>query len=171
MANIKEPVAESMLDWDNATTLPWSEVLRYVKQGTQWLATVRPDGRPHVVPVGIGWVDGKPYFTTGQGTRKEKNVKENAHCVVTNSSQGFDIVVEGTATHVTDMDTLERVAAYYSSPENGWPAVAKDGALDAPYSAPTTGPAPYEVYEITPTVAFALGNTEETVNQATRYRF
>lgn len=43
--------------------------------------------------------------------------------------------------------------------------------FDAPFSAPTTGPAPYTVYEVTSTVAFAHGTTEATVSKCTRYRF
>ena len=39
------------------------------------------------------------------------------------------------------------------------------------YSAPTTGPAPYEVYEVTPSRAFAFGTGEAEVFSATRYRF
>jgi hypothetical protein len=37
---------------------------------TQWLATVRPDGRPHVMPVWAIWVDDAFYFVTGTTTRK-----------------------------------------------------------------------------------------------------
>ena len=44
-------------------------------------------------------------------------------------------------------------------------------AFDAPFSAPTTGAAPYTVYRVAPTVAFAFGTSEDTVARATRYRF
>jgi hypothetical protein len=70
---------------------------------------------------------------------------------------------------VSDEAKLQRVADAYVA--EGWPASVRDGALDAPYSAPTTGPAPYDVYEVTPTVAFAFGADEETANHPTRYRF
>jgi hypothetical protein len=36
---------------------------------THWLATVRPDGRPHVMPVWAIWVDDAFYFVTGTTTR------------------------------------------------------------------------------------------------------
>ena len=168
----KEPVAERMLNTADATVTPWAEVReRLVEGGTYWLATVRSDGRPHVVPVGAVWLDDALYFTTGQGTRKEKNLAHNSHCVLTLSSRGFDLVVEGEAARIRDEAKLQRLADIYSSPANGWPATVRDGALDAPYSAPTTGPAPYDVYEVIPTVVFALGTLEETVNRCTRYRF
>jgi hypothetical protein len=78
-------------------------------------------------------------------------------------------VFEGEAARVSDVEKLERVARAYA--DQGWPAYVHDGVLDAPYSAPTTGPAPYDVYEVTPTVAFAFGTGEENVNASTRYRF
>src|SRR5438445_9445901 len=37
---------------------------------TAWLATVNPDGRPHVMPVGTLYVDDTFYFTAGPKTRK-----------------------------------------------------------------------------------------------------
>jgi hypothetical protein len=38
-------------------------------------------------------------------------------------------------------------------------------------TAPTTGPAPYDVYEVTPRKVLAFGTGEENVNGSTRYRF
>ena len=38
--------------------------------GRFWIATTRPDGRPHVMAVGIVWDDGKFYLSTGAGTQK-----------------------------------------------------------------------------------------------------
>jgi len=172
--NQKEPVAEQMLNTDDATAIPWADVregLTISNAGTYWLATVRPDGRPHVVPVGAVWLDNSLYFTTGQGTQKEKNIQHNPHCVITLASGGFDLVFEGEAAKVKDEEKLQRLADIYSSPENGWPVTVRDGLFDAPFSAPTTGPAPYEVYEVTLAVAFAFGTTEETATHPTRYRF
>ena len=173
MANNDEhPRAEKMLPTQEAGITPWDVVDRLLTDGgTYWLATVRADGRPHLVPIGAVWMDGALYFTTGQGTRKEANIKHNSHCALSLSSRGYDLVVEGTAAHLEDEGKLQRLARIYSSPPNNWPATVRDGAFDAPFSAPTTGPAPYEVYEVTPVVAFALGTEEETVNLCTRYRF
>jgi nitroimidazol reductase NimA-like FMN-containing flavoprotein (pyridoxamine 5'-phosphate oxidase superfamily) len=166
----KEPVAEQMLSTEEAGVTPWPEVYeRLSDETTHWLATVHPDGRPHVVPVGAVWLDGAVYFTTGQGTRKGKNLEQNPHCVITFGSRGYDLVIEGEAAKLHDEDKLQRLAEVYRA--NGWPATVPDGAFDVPFSAPTTGPAPYDVYEMTPTIAFALGTTEETVNLCTRYRF
>ncbi len=166
----KDPVAEAMHSVVEITAKPWPEVAELLAaEGCHWLATVRPDGLPHVVPVGATWMDGAFYFTTGQGTRKEKNIGSNPHCVITVSASGFDLVVEGEAAKLSDPAKLERLAEVYRT--HNWPVTVRGGAFDAPFSAPTTGPAPYEVYEVTPTTVFALGTNEETVKQCTRYRF
>ncbi|HUP26819.1 MAG TPA: pyridoxamine 5'-phosphate oxidase family protein [Chloroflexia bacterium] len=168
----KDPVAERMLSGGEATAIPWSEVLeRFLEEGsTYWLATVRPDGRPHVVPFGPALSDGAFYFTTGQGTRKGHNLAGNPNCVITFAVRGLDVAIEGTAARVTDKETLERVAEVYRT-VNGWPATVQGEGFDAPFSAPTTGPAPYDVYEVTPTIAYAFGTEEGNVYRSTRYRF
>jgi hypothetical protein len=167
----KEPTVEPMISSEDASTLPWAEAReRLDGNGTHWLATVRPDARPHLVPVGVVWMAGALYFTTGQGTRKEKNVAHNAHCAIAISAPGFDMVVEGTAARLQDEAQLQQLAEVYRS--KGWPVTGvRDGTFEAPFSAPTTGPAPYTVYEVTLNTVFALGTTDETVNQCTRYRF
>src|SRR3954470_3700676 len=85
---------------------------------THWLATVRPDGRPHVMPVGMAYDDGAFYFTSGAGTQKSQNVAHNPHCVLSLATPGMDIVVEGEAAKVTDEAKLRRMAAVFGA--NGW---------------------------------------------------
>jgi len=97
--------------------IPWSRALRQLEaqaheEGrgrTCWLATVDPDGSPHVAAVGALWVDGQFYFTSGPRTRKSRNLVANAKCSVSVSLDDIDVVIEGTARKVTDMPTLERV--------------------------------------------------------------
>ena len=57
-----EPVAEQMQFPEGYGTpsklLAWTAVRRRLEEAEQyWLATTRPDGRPHVVPVDGVWVD------------------------------------------------------------------------------------------------------------------
>jgi hypothetical protein len=133
---------------------------------THWLATVRPDGRPHVTAVGAAWSDGTFYFTSGDGTRKSKNLAANEHCVLTTAAQGIDLVLEGTAHKVTDVATLERLAEVFAS--GGWAPEARDGAFYHEYSAPSAGPPPWYLYEFDPETVFGVA-TEEPYG-ATRWR-
>ena len=62
---------------------------------------------------------------------------------------GLDLAFEGTATRVIDEPTLQRLAELYVA--QGWPVTVKDGAFTAPYSAPSAGPPPWDLYAFTPT--------------------
>ena len=67
---LTELPAERNLDGYGAPLIPWTRVRERLDRGltqapgtggpdrhTAWLATVRPDGRPHVMPPGILWVE------------------------------------------------------------------------------------------------------------------
>ena len=123
-----------------------------------FLATVRPDGRPHVAGMGALWVDGRFYFVSGAGTRKSRNLAGRPDCVISVNLPGLDLVVEGTAPKVTDEPTLHRLAQRFDA--QGWPATAEDGAIIAPYSAPSAGPPPWDLYEFTPRTAFGVASAE-----------
>ncbi len=105
--------------------------------------------------------------TSGRPTRKSRNLTENAACVIAVKLPDIDLVVEGFATKVTDRSTLERLAERYNA--EGWPAVVEDGAFTAPYSAPSAGRAPWDLYEFVPTTAFGVATAEP--HGATRWRF
>jgi hypothetical protein len=93
--------------------LPWSFVEERMAAASEyWVATVHPDGRPHLTPVWGLWVDGVFYFGSGPGTRKARNLAENPNVAV--HPEGDDVVIlEGVAEVVTDPDPAlsERVYA------------------------------------------------------------
>ena len=159
------------LDIYGSEPIPWDRALEQLESGdtngSYWLATTRPDGRPHIAGVGAMWVDGKFYFTSGAGTRKSRNLAENPNCALSVSLVGLDLIVEGTATKVSDPAVLARLAERYKS--GGWPAEVSDGALTAVYSAPSAGPPPWDLYVVTPITAVGVATAEP--NGATRWRF
>ena len=104
------------------------------------------------------WVDGMFYFASGVKTRKSRNLADNADCVISVRLPDLDLVVEGTAAKVTDEPTLERVAVLFNA--GGWPATVENGAFTAPYSAPSAGPPPWDLYEFRPTTAFGVATAE-----------
>jgi hypothetical protein len=145
---------------------------------TYWLATVRPDGRPHVMPVIGIWADDAFYFLSGEGTRKGRNLVLDGRCVIAGSSRvlpSIDIVIEGDARRVRDEPTLRRVVDVFTTTLH-WPQLElRDGAVDGP-NAPTAGPPPYTVFEVVPTTAFGLpgvAGMDKTPDRATptRWRF
>jgi hypothetical protein len=166
-------VDQTNLDIYGHPPIPWSRAEQQLEASVGsmethfFLATVRPDGRPHVAGVGALWVDGKFYIVSGPRTRKSRNLAERADCVISVNLPDLDLVVEGTAAKVTDEPTLQRLAKLYDA--QGWPVTAKDGAFTAPYSAPSAGPPPWLLYAFTPRTAFGVATAEP--HGATRWDF
>jgi hypothetical protein len=166
----REPLASQTLDPGSTAPTPWPEARKLLAEAdSYWLATVHPEGRPHVRPVLAVWVDGAVHIATGPATRKGNNLALDQRCVITTSSAGFDLVVEGTAIKVKDEARLQRVAETYQV-KYGWPVEVRNGAFYGE-GAPTAGPPPYEVYQIALTMAFAFGTDEGTQRRSTRWRF
>jgi hypothetical protein len=175
----REPVAELIehsWSWDDPETVrpddktpaPWSQALGSLESaGTFWLATTRPDGRPHVVPLLAVVVDGMLHFCANDRSRKATNLAADRRCNVTTSGASFDLVVEGDAIPVTDEVIVRRVADAYAA-KYGWRPDVRDGALWAD-GAPTAGPPPYRVYQVSPSKAFGFPTDETSV--PTRWRF
>jgi PPOX class probable F420-dependent enzyme len=94
--------------------IPWAAIdLRLRSQRSIWLATTRPDGRAHAVPVWYIWDGAALYFVTGRRTQKGKNLARQPWVVV-HAGDGDDaIILEGSTEIVTDAGELERVDAAY----------------------------------------------------------
>ena len=166
----------------NLPLLDWSPIEARLAEGlsqapgtggpdrhTCWLATINPDGSPHVTGVGALWAEGCFWFETGRQSRKGRNLALDPRCTLSMAAQEFDLVVEGEATLVTDSATVAGMAARWAAV--GWPVRADETgqALTADYSAPSAGPPPWHVYRLTPRVATALGTVGP--GGATRWRF
>jgi hypothetical protein len=53
-----------------------------VDERNVWLATVRPDGRPHLAPVWFVLVDGHVWVGTGAGSVKVRNLRANPRATI-----------------------------------------------------------------------------------------
>jgi nitroimidazol reductase NimA-like FMN-containing flavoprotein (pyridoxamine 5'-phosphate oxidase superfamily) len=158
-------------DTPPTTPMPWSEARRRLAEAdTYWMATTAAGGRPHVRPVLGVWVGESLHTTSSPAARKAHNLAGNNRCSFSLSVDAVDLVLEGAAAKVVDPEHLQRVADAYRA-KYGWPPTVRDGAFDGPYGAPTAGPPPYEVYEITPTVVYGFGTDEEHAPRSTRWQF
>jgi PPOX class probable F420-dependent enzyme len=135
---------------------------------TCWLATVNPDGSPHVTGVGAIWADGAFWFETGRTSRKGRNLARDPRCSLSLATDEFDLVIEGEARLIMDPDTVAARAAQWAE---DWPCrVDESGiALTADFSAPSAGPPPWHVYRVTARSAVGLRCVEP--GGATRWRF
>jgi nitroimidazol reductase NimA-like FMN-containing flavoprotein (pyridoxamine 5'-phosphate oxidase superfamily) len=78
-----------------------------------WIITVRPDGRPHAMPVWGLWWNNVFYFSTGSNTRKTKNLDKNSHCVVATEDAADAVILEGRAERVKDPSLIREFFPMY----------------------------------------------------------
>ncbi|MET3803251.1 hypothetical protein ABIB25_000235 [Nakamurella sp. UYEF19] len=76
--------------------LTWAEVeVELVAAHNYWLASVRPDGRPHVVPRWGVWLDGRFYYDGSPETRHVRNVSSNPAMTLNLESGTRTVILEG----------------------------------------------------------------------------
>jgi nitroimidazol reductase NimA-like FMN-containing flavoprotein (pyridoxamine 5'-phosphate oxidase superfamily) len=140
-----------------------------------WIATVRPDGRPHITPLLAVTLDGALHFCTGPDERKAKNLERNPSCILLKGSNaldhGLDVVVEGDARRVLDHGRLERLAAaYLEKYGDEWRFEVRDGGFaHAGGSVREEDVSLAHVYEVAP--ARALGFARGATYSQTRWTF
>jgi PPOX class probable F420-dependent enzyme len=127
-----------------------------------WLATVRPDGRPHLAPVWCLWHDNALYFSTDPSSRKGRNLAHNANCSVSTDGASATVTVEGIVSICDDFSVRQSVAEQYAA-KYEWVLTATETgvALEDGVSTP--------LYMIRPTTV--LGMTDEVTSRMTRWRF
>ena len=136
---------------------------------TCWLATINPDGSPHVTAVGALWADGTFWFVTGEHSRKGQNLSRDQRSTLSVALDDFDLAVEGEAHQVMEPEQVAAMAERWAAA--GWPARVDDSgvALTADFNAPSAGPPPWHIYRLTVGRATALAVAAP--GGATRWRF
>lgn len=153
--------------------MPWSRAAEAMGTGSLdadtacFLGTVGRDGRPHSAGVGVTIAEDGPYFTSGPGRAKARNVAAQPACVLSMRLPGLDLVLEGEAHRVTEAATIDRIVAAYR--DGGWPAERAGEAITAPYSAQSAGPGPWHLYRVD--VHTAIGVGLRPPHGASRWRF
>jgi nitroimidazol reductase NimA-like FMN-containing flavoprotein (pyridoxamine 5'-phosphate oxidase superfamily) len=126
---------------------------RLMQAPNYWLATVRPDGRPHVAPLWGVWVDRALYFDGSPATRWARNLAANPAAAV-NLESGYDaVILEGV---VEDVVTDEALAARILA------------AWEGKYGRLPPEPATRGMFRFRPRVARAWS---ESLADGTRWRF
>jgi hypothetical protein len=78
-------------------TIQWDEVRRLLEEApAYWLATTRPDGRPHVVPLDGIWVDDVWWYDGAPRTVHIRNVSARPRAVMHLADPMQAVIVEGT---------------------------------------------------------------------------
>jgi Pyridoxamine 5'-phosphate oxidase len=160
MTKEQAPERARSLGRDQSATTSWDLARQRLAnpedQRTCWLATTRPGGQPHLMPVIGFWIDGAMHVIAGEGTRKARNIAADGRCVIATTSTtlpSLDLIVEGQAEALTDEGEVQRVVDFLGG--KNWPLEAEGNKVSGPH-APTAGPPPYTIYRIVPTRVFGL---------------
>jgi nitroimidazol reductase NimA-like FMN-containing flavoprotein (pyridoxamine 5'-phosphate oxidase superfamily) len=101
---------------DDADLLPWSWAAERLERAINyWVASVRPDARPHSMPTWGVWMDNTFYFEGSPETRRMRNIAANPAVVVHLESGDEVVVVEGAAVAIPRPDaalSAQLVAAF-----------------------------------------------------------
>ena len=69
-----------------------------------WLATVRPTGTPHLVPIWFVWVNSRIYLCTAANSVKVRNLRQNPQVAIALEDGTKPIVIEGLAQPIEQAD-------------------------------------------------------------------
>ena len=139
---------------------PWSWALeRLEKSHNYWIATSRPDGRPHLMLVwGIWWQD-TFWFSTGPRARKAKNIAANSWCAIGTEKADEAVILEGAAEEIKDRSVWKTVCEKYDHKYGGnvLPMLESSGG---------------NVYRVQPRIVFGQDEHAENFTESvTRWTF
>ena len=96
--------------------LPWTWAEeRLVSSHDYWLATVHPNGAPHVTPVWGVWAHDAAWFSSSPQSRKARNISADPRTVITTDNPLQPVVVEGVAQRVGEDHDIERFTTWVNS--------------------------------------------------------
>jgi PPOX class probable F420-dependent enzyme len=139
--------------------MPWAEAERRLSLAHDyWVATVRPDGRPHVMPVWGVWLDEQLWFSSSRRSRKGRNLAADPRCTVTTDDAQNPVVADGLAARVTEPDAI---AVFLDAVNSKYDATLTSDFLD---------PEVNGTYAVRPSTVIALTHGDFQ-GSPTRWRF
>ena len=108
-----------LLDW-TAVEQRLTDSLHY------WLATIRGDGSPHVVPIDGIWLDGGCYFGGDPASVHIRNLRRDARATLHLEDGESAVIVEGIAEWVEPEKAVARRLAEATTAKYGYPQSASD---------------------------------------------
>jgi PPOX class probable F420-dependent enzyme len=144
---------------DGGGLLPWSWAEeRLASARDYWVASILPDGRPHVMPVWGVWLDDALWFSSAVRSRKARNLAADPRCTMTTDVPTEPVVVHGTAAVIIDLD---RIATFLDALGRKYATAYDPDFLD---------PAVNASFRLEPEVVFGLVE-ENFTGSPTRWAF
>lgn len=140
--------------------LPWSWAEQRLKKShNYWITTVKPDGSPHTMVVWGLWQDGRFVFSTGNKSRKARNLEQNPKCIVCTEHAQEAVIVEGVA-EIADVAARRKMLPAYERKYKFDMSSMKDDILAMKEP----------VYAVRPRVVFGLWE-KHFQSKSTRWKF
>jgi general stress protein 26 len=125
--------------------LPWSWAeSRLVASHDYWVATTRPDGRPHLMPVWGAWLDGAWWFSSSLRSRKARNIEQGSRVCASTDNAYEPVVLEGPVERIVEPD---RITTFLATTNEKY---------DTSYEIDFLDPGINATYRIVPDWVFAL---------------
>ena len=137
---------------------PWA-LERLEKSHNYWIATSRPDGRPHLMLVWGVWWQGAFWFSTGPRTRKARNIAADPHCVIGTEKADEAVILEGLAEEIKDRAVWKQIVQVYNRKYGGdvEPLLVSSGGC---------------IFRVKPQIAFGQDEHAENFTESvTRWHF
>jgi len=99
---------KGLLSWE------WAEE-RLVSSHDYWLATTRPAGSPHVMPVWGVWAQGAAWFSSSRKSRKARNIAADPRAVLTTDNPRQPVVVEGVVEPLVGDKAIEEFTTWVNT--------------------------------------------------------
>lgn len=97
---------------------------RLATERNLWLATVRPDGRPHLVPLWFVWVEGAFWIGTGARSAKARNLAAEPRAAVSLEDGNAPVAAEVVASQASRPFRAPVVDAFAA--KYGWDVTVDD---------------------------------------------
>jgi nitroimidazol reductase NimA-like FMN-containing flavoprotein (pyridoxamine 5'-phosphate oxidase superfamily) len=105
--------------------LDWTSVeQRLAESPHYWIATVRRDGAPHVIPVDGMWLDGACYFGGDPATVHIRNLRRDGHAALHLEDGESAVIAEGVAEWMAPSKATARRLADAAQAKYGYPQSA-----------------------------------------------
>jgi hypothetical protein len=130
--------------------LPWSWALGVIRRSrNHFIASTRPDRRPHLMPVWGVWCDDRYVFSTGITTVKSENLLKNPAIAVSFEDGKDAVILEGRA----EITPLDDVPSFVGSYKEKYDYVIEEGP----------------VWSVVPSQAFAFVEDDSFGTTATKW--
>jgi F420H(2)-dependent biliverdin reductase len=93
-------------------TLSAEHISKLENEANMWVATVRPDGRPHLTPVWFAWYNDRLYICIQPDGVKARNLRQNPAISLALENGSSPVICEGRAAAAPPPYSQEVIAVF-----------------------------------------------------------